>query len=57
MENLQTLKDLVSQIEVEQAKVDKGNKSAATRVRKYLQEIKSLVPKYRADVLAKVKAD
>lgn len=57
MENLQTLKDLVSQIEVEQAKVDKGNKSAATRVRKYLQEIKSLVPKYRADVLAQVNPD
>lgn len=57
MENLEKLKDLVGNIEIEQKKVNVGNKSAATRLRKHLQEIKALIPGYRQEVLKAVNPD
>ena len=56
MDTLQKIKDLVEKMSVETNKVcQKGNHSASIRARKYAQEIKSLIPIYRKQVLEEIK--
>ena len=56
MDTLQKIKDLVEKMSVETNKVSqKGNHSASIRARKYAQEIKSLIPIYRKQVLEEIK--
>lgn len=51
MELIAKLKEMVATIEAESVKFyDKGNKSAGTRVRKELQELKKLAQEIRIDV-------
>lgn len=57
MESLQKIKDLIEKMSVETTKVtQKGNHSASIRARKYAQEIKSLIPVYRKDILKNIKS-
>jgi len=57
MESLQKIKDLIEKMSVETTKVtQKGNHSASIRARKYAQEIKSLIPVYRKDILKKIQS-
>ena len=57
MESLQKIKDLIEKMSVETTKVtQKRNLSASIRARKYAQEIKSLIPVYRKDILKKMKS-
>ena len=57
MESLQKIKDLIEKMSVETTKVtQKRNHSASIRARKYAQEIKSLIPVYRKDILKKIKS-
>lgn len=52
METLQTIKNLVEAMSVEADKVfEKGNRSAATRTRKYAQDIKNLLGQFRKEIL------
>lgn len=52
METLQKIKELVELMSVEANKVfEKGNRSAATRVRKNAQEIKNLLSEFRKEIL------
>ncbi|HMR19086.1 MAG TPA: histone H1 [Sphingobacterium sp.] len=54
MENYTKLKDLVTSIEVDAEKFfNNGNSAAGTRVRKGLQEIKTLAQEIRNEVTAK----
>lgn len=54
MENYTKLKDLVASIEVDAEKFfNNGNSAAGTRVRKGLQEIKTLAQEIRNEVTAK----
>ncbi|MCY4778165.1 histone H1 [Sphingobacterium sp. UT-1RO-CII-1] len=54
MENYNKLKDLVASIEADADKFfNNGNSAAGTRVRKGLQEIKTLAQDIRNDVTAK----
>jgi hypothetical protein len=56
MESLQKIKDLIEKMSVETTKVtQKGNHSASIRARKYAQEIKSLIPVYRKEILKNIK--
>ena len=56
MQSLQKIKDLIEKMSVETTKVtEKGNHSASIRARKYAQEIKSLIPVYRKDILETLK--
>ena len=50
MESFEKLKELVQLAEAEVAKFDKGNKSAGTRARKYMQDIKNAAQQVRTDV-------
>jgi len=51
MELIAKLKEMVATIEAESTKFyEKGNKSAGTRVRKELQELKKLAQEIRLDV-------
>lgn len=57
MESLQKIKDLIEKMSIETSKVtEKNNHSASIRARKYAQEIKSLIPVYRKDILKKIKS-
>jgi hypothetical protein len=57
MESLQKIKDLIEKMSVETTKVtQRGNHSASIRARKYAQEIKSLIPVYRKDILKKIQS-
>jgi len=57
MESLQKIKDLIEKMSVETTKVtQKGNHSASIRARKYAQEIKSLIPVYRKDILKNIQS-
>ncbi|MBD1433850.1 MULTISPECIES: histone H1 [Sphingobacterium] len=54
MENYNKLKDLVASIEADADKFfNNGNSAAGTRVRKGLQEIKTLAQELRNEVTAK----
>ncbi|MCC2599718.1 histone H1 [Sphingobacterium sp. FBM7-1] len=54
MENYNKLKDLVASIEADADKFfNNGNSAAGTRVRKGLQEIKTLAQEIRNEVTAK----
>lgn len=54
MENYNKLKDLVASIETDADKFfNNGNSAAGTRVRKGLQEIKTLAQEIRNEVTAK----
>lgn len=56
MDTLKKIKDLVEKMSVETHKVfEKGNQSASIRARKYAQDIKSLIPQYRREVLNQIK--
>jgi hypothetical protein len=56
METLQTIKNLVEAMSVEADKVfEKGNRSAATRTRKYAQDIKNLLGQFRKEILEAAK--
>lgn len=55
METLKRIKELVEKMSVDTTKVlEKGNRSASIRARKYAQEIKELVPVYRKEILKKI---
>lgn len=51
MQEFETLKSLVAEIETEINKAEAGNKAAGTRVRKQMQEIKKSAQAIRAGVL------
>lgn len=56
METLKKIKDLVEKMSVETQKVyEKGNRSASIRARKCAQEIKTLIPHYRKEILNEMK--
>lgn len=56
METLEKIKAVVELMSVETDKVyNKGNRSAATRARKYAQEIKNLLNDFRKDILEESK--
>jgi len=58
MENYNKLKDLVASIEGDADKFfNNGNSAAGTRVRKGLQEIKTLAQELRNEVTAKKNAE
>lgn len=51
MESFDKLKALVNGLEAEVTKVEKGNASAGTRVRKGMQEVKALAQQIRTEVI------
>lgn len=51
MEGFDKLKQAITAAEEDVAKFDAGNKSAGTRVRKHMQEIKNLAQEVREKVL------
>jgi hypothetical protein len=56
MDTLKQIKELVEKMSVDTGKVfEKGNHSASIRARKYAQEIKTLIPKYRKEILDEIK--
>lgn len=56
MEKITKIKELLELMSTEADKVyNKGNQSAATRARKYAQEIKNLLGEFRKDILEEVK--
>lgn len=56
MEKVAKIKELVELMAFEADKVYvKGNRSAATRARKYAQEIKNLLGEFRKDLIDAVK--
>lgn len=58
MELIAKLKEMIVTIEAESVKFyEKGNKSAGTRVRKELQELKKLAQEIRLDVQNKKTAE
>jgi len=58
METLQKMKELIEKISIDTEKVvTKGNRSASTRARKFAQELKSLIPQFRKELLEKGKQD
>lgn len=58
MENFEQLKTLIAGLEEDAVKFyEKGNKAAGVRVRKILQEVRTLAQAMRLDVSAKNKKD
>ena len=51
MQEYETLKTLIVEIEEDVSKVQRGNKSAGTRVRKQMQQIKQAAQALRASIL------
>ena len=51
METLQKIKEVTESLSVDTEKFYKGNKSAGTRARKSAQDLKSLLQKFRTEVL------
>jgi hypothetical protein len=51
MQEYETLKTLVAEIESEVNKAQEGNKAAGTRVRKQMQLVKEAAQKVRASIL------
>ena len=56
METLFKIKELVEKMSIDTYKTHKGNHSASIRARKYAQEIKELVPKFRKEILDEIKS-
>lgn len=56
METLKEIKELVEKMSVDAYKVQKGNHSASIRARKYAQEIKEIIPKFRKEILFEIKS-
>lgn len=57
METLEKIKELTEALSVDAGKFYKGNKSAGTRARKSAQELKSLLQKFRTEVLEHSKTE
>jgi uncharacterized protein YaaR (DUF327 family) len=56
MEILQKMKSLMEQISIDTDKVNrKGNYSASVRARRNAQELKTLVPRFRKEILETIK--
>jgi hypothetical protein len=56
METLERIKSLVEMMSIDTKKVyEKGNRSASIRARKHAQEIKTLISKYRKEILEEIK--
>ena len=55
--NLDTIKSLVESLEEEYGKFEGGNKSAGTRARKILQEVKSTAQDLRVEIQEKKNAE
>lgn len=56
MEKIEKIKELIELMSAEASKVyTKGNNSAATRARKYAQEIKNLLGEFRKEILEATK--
>ena len=51
MEDFETLKTLIQDVEEDVAKAEGGNKAAGTRVRKAMQEIKNAAQTVRKKIL------
>ncbi len=51
MQEYEQLKSLIASIEQDLAKAEGGNKAAGTRVRKAMQEVKSLAQEIRKRIL------
>ena len=51
METLEKIKELTEILSVDATKFYKGNKSAGTRARKTAQDLKTLLQKFRMEVL------
>ena len=51
MEILEKIKGLTESLDADTTKFYKGNKSAGTRARKSAQDLKSLLQKFRTEVL------
>ncbi len=51
MEDFETLKRLVAEVEDDIQKAEGGNKAAGTRVRKQMQEIKNVAQEVRVKIL------
>lgn len=51
MEDFETLKRLVAEVEDDIQKAEGGNKAAGTRVRKQMQEIKNIAQEVRVKIL------
>jgi len=51
MEDFETLKTLIQDVEEDVAKAEGGNKAAGTRVRKAMQEIKNTAQTVRKKIL------
>lgn len=56
-ENLSKIKTLVESLESEYEKFDGGNKSAGTRARKVLQDIKSVAQDLRIEIQERKNAE
>jgi hypothetical protein len=56
MDTLLKIKELVEKMSVDTNKTFKGNHSASIRARKYSQEIKELIPKFRKEILQEIKS-
>ena len=50
MENVKKIKEVLNTVEEDVVKFGNGNKSAGTRIRKAMQEIKVLAQQVRTDV-------
>jgi hypothetical protein len=57
METLEQIKELTELLSVDATKFYKGNKSAGTRARKTAQELKSLLQKFRGEILDHKKSE
>ena len=57
MQEYETLKTLVTEIESEINKAQEGNKAAGTRVRKQMQQIKQAAQEVRSSILELRSAD
>jgi hypothetical protein len=57
METVEKIKELTELLSVDANKFYKGNKSAGTRARKTAQELKSLLQKFRGEILEHKKSE
>ncbi len=57
MQEYETLKQLILEIEEDVAKAEGGNKAAGTRVRKKMQEIKAAAQELRKKILESREAE
>jgi RNase P subunit RPR2 len=56
METLQKIKELVEKLSIDSTKVfEKNNRSASVRARRYAQQIREIMPKFRKEILNEMK--